>query len=363
MVYTPPLRSSAVSDASPPLPRLSQLSHGAGCACKLGMAELSRILGPLAPSTDGRTLVDASTGDDAAVYLLEGGTRAVVASVDFFTPMVDDARDFGRIAAANALSDLYAMGARPLFALNLLAFPRGLLESGLAEAIIEGGAAVAAAAGIPILGGHSIDDAEPKYGMVAIGEVDPARVVTHGGAQAGDRLVLTKPLGTGIVTTALKRDATDAATIAATVRSMTTLNAGACEAMLAVGVHAATDVTGFGLLGHLREMMRASGRNAVLRAAAVPLLPGAGALAAAGQIPGGSRRNLADVEGDVEWGADIDATTRLLLCDAQTSGGLLMAVEGHRLDTLLEELAARDVEGAVIGTVRDDAHPGRIEVV
>ncbi len=350
-----------------PLPRLSHLSHGAGCACKLGMAELAQILGPLGASTDPRALVDAATADDAAVYLLEGSadgrSRAVVASVDFFTPMVDDARDFGRIAATNALSDLYAMGARPIFALNLLGFPRDLLPTGLAEAIVEGRAAVAAAAGIPILGGHSIDDPEPKYGMVVIGEADPDRIVTHGGAVAGDRLVLTKPLGTGIVTTALKRDATDAATIAATVRSMTTLNAAACEAMLAVGVHAATDVTGFGLLGHLREMMRASGRNAVLRSAAVPLLPGARALAEAGQVPGGSRRNLADMEGDVEWADGVDATLRLLLCDAQTSGGLLMAVEGPRLERLLEELAARGVEGAVVGTVRDDTRPGRIEVV
>ncbi|WZE80421.1 selenide, water dikinase SelD [Gaopeijia maritima] len=331
------------------------------------MAELAQVLRPLIPSSDPQTLVDASTGDDAAVYLLDGGSdadrRAVVVSVDFFTPMVDDARDFGRIAATNALSDLYAMGARPLFALNLLGFPRKLLDSGLAEQMVAGAAEVAANAGIPILGGHSIDDPEPKFGMVVIGEAAPDRLVTNAGAQAGDRLVLTKPLGVGVITTALKNDATDAETIAGAVRSMTTLNDAACAAMLAVGVHAATDVTGFGLLGHLRSMMRASGTGAVLRASAVPLLAGARELALAGQMPGGSKRNLADLADELDWSAEIDPVTRLLLCDAQTSGGLLIAVEGEKLDLLLAELRHRGVEGAVIGTVRDDHHPGRIAVV
>lgn len=331
------------------------------------MAELAQVLRPLLPNSDPNTLVDASTGDDAAVYLLEGGSdggrRAVVVSVDFFTPMVDEAADFGRIAAANALSDLYAMGARPLFALNLLGFPRKLLDTGLAERIIAGAAEIAHTAGIPILGGHSIDDPEPKFGMVVVGEADPERLVTNAGARAGDRLVLTKALGTGVITTALKNDATDPETIASAVRSMTTLNDAACSAMLAVGVHAATDVTGFGLLGHLRSMMRASGTGAVLRASTVPLLPGARELALAGQMPGGSKRNLTDLDGELEWSDDIDPVTRLLLCDAQTSGGLLIAVEGERLDALLAELDQRGITGAVVGTVRDDDHPGRISVV
>ena len=328
------------------------------------MAELAQVLRPLLPSGEPNALVDASSGDDAAVYLLDGETtRAIVVSVDFFTPMVDDARDFGRIAATNALSDIYAMGARPLFALNLLGFPRSLLDSGLAEQIIAGAVEVAGRAGIPILGGHSIDDPEPKFGMVAVGEANASRLITNGGAQAGDRLVLTKGLGTGLVTTALKNDATDAETIAATVASMTTLNDDACAAMIEVGVKAATDVTGFGLLGHLRSLLRASGCEAVVRSEAVPLLPGAMGLAEAGQIPGGSKRNLSDLGDDVTWSHSITAAMRIVLCDAQTSGGMLMAVEGDRLAGLLDALSARGVTGAVVGTVMDGPRPGHIEVV
>lgn len=328
------------------------------------MAELAQVLRPLLPSGEPNALVDASSGDDAAVYLLDGETtRAIVVSVDFFTPMVDDARDFGRIAATNALSDIYAMGARPLFALNLLGFPRKLLDSGLAEQIIAGAVEVAGRAGIPILGGHSIDDPEPKFGMVAVGEANASRLITNAGAQAGDRLVLTKGLGTGLVTTALKNDATDAETIAATVASMTTLNDDACAAMVEVGVKAATDVTGFGLLGHLRSLLRASGCEAVVRSEAVPLLPGAMRLAEAGQIPGGSKRNLSDLGDDVTWSETIGAATRIVLCDAQTSGGMLIAVEGDRLSGLLDALSARGVAGAVVGTVVDGPRPGHIEVV
>jgi selenide,water dikinase len=328
------------------------------------MAELAQVLRPLLPSGDPNALVDASSGDDAAVYLLDGETtRAIVVSVDFFTPMVDDARDFGRIAAANALSDLYAMGARPLFALNLLGFPRDLLESGLAEQIIAGAVEIAGVAGIPILGGHSIDDPEPKFGMVAVGEANANRLVTNAGAEAGDRLVLTKGLGTGLVTTALKNDATDPETIAAAVASMTTLNADACAAMLEAGVKAATDVTGFGLLGHLRSLLRASGCEAIIRSDAVPVLPGAMRLAEAGQIPGGSKRNLSDLAGDVTWSDGIAEAMRIVLCDAQTSGGMLIAVEGDLLGVLLDALTTRGVTGAVVGTVVDGPRAGHIEVV
>ncbi len=298
------------------------------------------------------------------MYLLEGETtRAIVVSVDFFTPMVDDAGDFGRIAAANALSDLYAMGARPLFALNLLGFPRRLLDSGLAEEMIAGAASVATLAGVPILGGHSIDDPEPKFGMVVVGEANRDRLVTNGGARPGDRLVLTKALGTGLVTTALKNDATDDETIASAVASMTTLNDAACEAMMEVGVEAATDVTGFGLLGHMRSLLTASECEAIVRSETVPILPGALELAREGQVPGGSRRNLEDLASDVVWGAGIEEPLRVVLCDAQTSGGLLMAVEGTRLDALLAALRDRAVSAAVIGTVVDGDRPGRIEVV
>ncbi len=328
------------------------------------MSELAQVLRPLLSSSDAHALVDASTGDDAAVYLLDKeGSRALVVTVDFFTPMVDDARDFGRIAAANALSDIYAMGARPLFVLNLLGFPRALLDTGLAEGIIAGGAEIAREAGVPILGGHSIDDPEPKYGMVAVGEVDPRQMVTNAGARDGDLLVLTKALGTGIITTALKNDAADPATVAAAVASMTTLNGPACAAMLEVGVNAATDVTGFGLLGHLHSMMLASGLEAVVEAGAVPVLPGARELAAAGQVPGGSQRNQADLAGHLTWTASVDETTRIVLCDAQTSGGLLIAVPPDHADALLTELSARGVRGVVVGGVRTGVRPGRIEVV
>jgi selenide,water dikinase len=328
------------------------------------MAELAQVLRPLLPSGDPNALVDASSGDDAAVYLLDGETtRAIVVSVDFFTPMVDDARDFGRIAAANALSDLYAMGARPLFALNLLGFPRDLLDSGLAEQIIAGAVEIAGIAGIPILGGHSIDDPEPKFGMVAVGEANANRLITNAGARAGDRLVLTKGLGTGLVTTALKNDATDPETISAAVASMTTLNADACAAMIEVGVKAATDVTGFGLLGHLRSLLRASGCEAIVRSEVVPVLPGALGLAEAGQIPGGSKRNLSDLGADLTWAASVSPAMRIVLCDAQTSGGMLIAVEGDKLGGLLDALAARGVSGAVVGTVVDGPRPGPVEVV
>jgi selenide,water dikinase len=289
--------------------------------------------------------------------------RAIVATVDFFTPLVDDAYDFGRIAATNAFSDLYAMGATPLLALNLVGWPRETLPFELLGEVLRGGAEVAQAAGAFVLGGHSVDDPEPKYGMVAIGEVHPDRIVTNAGAEPGDAVVLTKPLGTGVLTTALKRDLVTAAELAPAVAAMTTLNAGAARAMLAVGVHAATDVTGFGLLGHLHTLLAASGRGAELRAAAVPLLPGARAAAERGAIPGGTKRNAEDVADAVQFAASVDAPTRLLLADAQTSGGLLIAVAPERLDALVAALVReRALAAAVIGRVVTGP-PGRITVV
>jgi selenide,water dikinase len=276
---------------------------------------------------------------------------------------VDDPYDFGRIAATNAFSDLYAMGATPLLALNLVGWPRDTLPFELLGEVLRGGAEVAQAAGAFVLGGHSVDDPEPKYGMVAIGEVHPDRIVTNAGAQAGDALVLTKPLGTGVLTTALKRDLVGAAELAPAVAAMTTLNAGAARAMLAVGVHAATDVTGFGLLGHLHTLLAASGRAAELRASAVPLLPGARAAAERGAIPGGTQRNVADVADAVQFAASVDPTTRLLLADAQTSGGLVIAVGPERLDALVAALSReRALAAAVIGRVVAGP-PGRITVV
>ncbi|CAN5757622.1 selenide, water dikinase SelD [soil metagenome] len=313
------------------------------------------------PYEDPAVLIDASTADDAAVYRLTGD-RALVATVDFFTPIVDDPYDFGRIAAANALSDIYAMGARPLFALNLIGFPRNLLGTGLLEEIVRGGGEIALEAGIAVIGGHSIDDAEPKFGMCVIGEADPRLLTRNAGAAVGDLLVLTKPIGTGIIATAIKAGTADEDVIRTAVDSMTTLNRGAAEAMLRVGVSAATDVTGFGLPGHLRNMLRASGVAAELRSGAVPLLPGAAELAAAGNIPGGTRRNLDDLAPDVVWDPEITELQRFLMCDAQTSGGLLIAVPASRADALCTELLAGLAPIAAIIGVVADGPPGRISI-
>jgi selenide,water dikinase len=307
-------------------------------------------------------LVDATTADDAAVYRLDA-ERALVATTDFFTPIVDDPYQFGRIAAANALSDIYAMGARPLFALNLVAFPRDLLATGILEEILRGGAEATGEAGIPVLGGHSIDDVEPKYGLCVIGEVAPDRLLRNSTARAGDRLVLTKPIGTGVISTAIKAGTAERTSIAAAVDSMMALNRAASGAAQSVGAHAATDVTGFGLLGHLREMLSASGLAARVYAGAVPLLPGAEELAGRGVIPGGTRRNLADLAAWVRFGDDVDEALRVLLCDAQTSGGLLIAVAAERSAALLEELRARQTPAAaLVGELRD-GEAGTIEVL
>ena len=295
-------------------------------------------------------LVDASTGDDAAVYRLADG-RALVVTLDFFTPIVDDPYDFGRIAAANALSDVYAMGGRPLFALNLLSFPRGLLDEGLAEEIIRGGAEKAAEAGIPVLGGHSIDDAEPKYGMVAVGEVDPDGMLANDGARVGDDLVLTKPLGTGIVATAVKAGKCPPGLLSDAVEWMARLNRGAAEAARAVGAHAATDVTGYGLTGHLGIMARASGVSARIEAARVPLLEGVEELVEAGFVPGGTRRNRADGAGSVTVEGEVSEAVQVLLADAQTSGGLLISCPPERTEELLRELELGGESGVVVGKV------------
>ena len=297
--------------------------------------------------SDPRILVDASTRDDAAVYQLTAD-RAIVATVDFFTPVVDDAYDFGRIAAANAFSDVYAMGATPLLALNLVGWPRDTLPYELLGEVLRGGADIAKEAGAFVLGGHSVDDPEPKYGMVAIGEVHPHRVVTLARARAGDALVLTKPIGTGILTTALKRDLATAAEIAPAVQSMTTLNAGAARAMRATGggVHAATDVTGFGLLGHLHNMLAASGLSADLDASAVPLLPHAATLVERGAIPGGTKRNREALAAHVQFDPQVPEPVRVLLFDAQTSGGLLIAVDPDRANTLIGALQRESTPAA-----------------
>jgi selenide, water dikinase len=326
------------------------------------MSELTQVLRHLIPYQDANVLVDASAGDDAAVYRIDDN-RALVATVDFFAPVVDDPFDFGRIAAANALSDIYAMGARPLFALNLVAFPRDLLGSGMLDEIVRGGGEIALQAGVAVVGGHSIDDQEPKFGMVAIGEVALDRLVRNSGAQPGDELVLTKPLGTGVISTAIKAGIATQDQVARATASMIELNRAAAEAMLRVGVHAATDITGFGLLGHLRSMLRASGVSARLYARRAPLLPGAYELAEAGRVPGGTRRNREDVERSVTWDSAVPETMRLLLCDAQTSGGLLIATPRDHADQLINELARIGTAAAArIGEVTS-GEPGTVQVL
>ncbi len=311
--------------------------------------------------TDPRILVDASTRDDAAVYRLTP-ERAIVATVDFFTPIVDDAYDFGRIAAANAFSDVYAMGGTPLLALNLVGWPRDKLPYDLLGDVLRGGADIAQQAGAFVLGGHSVDDPEPKYGMVAIGEVHPDRIVTLARAQVGDVLVLTKPIGTGVLSTALKRDLATAADLAPAVVSMTTLNAGASRAMLAVGVHAATDVTGFGLLGHLHNMLSASQVAATIDATSVPLLAGAAAVVERGAIPGGTKRNRDAMAPHVTFAPGVHEVTRTLLFDAQTSGGLLIAVPETRAKALAQALRReKTLVAASIGRIVKGA-PGSIAV-
>jgi selenide, water dikinase len=314
---------------------------------------LAQVLRHVPVATDPRILVDASSRDDAAVFQV-APDRAIVATVDFFTPIVDDPYDFGRIAATNAFSDLYAMGATPLFALNMVGWPREGLPFELLGEVIRGGADVARAAGAFVLGGHSVDDPEPKYGMAAVGEARPDKIVTNAGAKPGDVLVLTKPLGTGILTTALKRDLVSEADLAEAVSTMTTLNAGAARAMLSLGdaVHAATDVTGFGLLGHLRTLLEASKMGAELEAATVPFLVGARELAARGSVPGGTARNVESAAAAVTFAPGVDATVRLLLSDAQTSGGLLIAVLPEQADALVAALGREATPvTAVIGRV------------
>jgi selenide, water dikinase len=321
---------------------------------------LAQVLRRLPGVQDPRVLIDATTGDDAAVFTLSP-ERALVATVDFFTPIVDHPASWGAIAAANALSDLYAMGATPLFGLNLVGWPRDRLPFEVLEEVLSGAAEVAARAGCLILGGHSIDSAEPIFGMSVIGEVHPDRMLTNAGACAGDILVLTKPLGTGILATALKRDALLETGMAEAVRSMTTLNDGAARAALRVGVSAATDVTGFGLIGHLSRILEESKVGAEVAFDALPILPHARNLASRGVVPGGTERNLAAAV-KVEWAPELSAADRLLCVDAQTSGGLLLVVPSENQAALLAALQEeRTPSAAVIGKITPGP-PGRILV-
>ena len=319
------------------------------------------MLSQLPTFSDPRLLVGPETSDDAAVYQLTDDL-AVVQSVDFITPVVDDPYTCGAVAAANSLSDIYAMGARPIFALNLVGFPTAKLPLRVLSLILQGGADKVREAGAAIVGGHSIDDPEPKYGLVVTGLVHPQKVVTNARAQVGDDLVLTKPLGLGIITTGIKLERVSAEAVDRAVRVMTTLNKSAAEAMVEVGVHACTDVTGFGLLGHLHEMTSGSGVAARISLQAVPVLPEAWALVKEGICPGGTKRNRQALEGKVTWPPGITEEAQLVLCDAQTSGGLLIAVPKAKSPTLIAALqAAQTLAAARIGEIIADG--GRIDVI
>lgn len=332
--------------------RLTELSSCAGCAAKLGAAELRAVLARVsAGAPDPRVLVGYGGGDDAGVFAINDDV-AIVQTVDFFTPIVDDPFDFGRISATNALSDVYAMGGTPLTALNVAAFPEDLDLDILAR-ILDGGASVAREAGVAILGGHTIKDSEPKYGMAVTGTVDRKRIVTNAGARPGDVLVLTKPLGTGILTTARKRNAIADDDLTEAIGWMTTLNAAASSAMLECSAHAATDVTGFGLLGHAGAMADASGVAFTVEAEAVPIMARALELARDGVVPGGTLHNARTHASFTDFAPRVDEALRLVLSDAQTSGGLLIAIAPDRLDDLVRALQDAGILAAAIGRVRE----------
>jgi selenide,water dikinase len=308
-----------------PVPRLTSLSHGGGCGCKIAPGVLSELLGKSVPSiVPPALLVGIETADDAAVYRIND-RQAIVATTDFFMPIVDDPYDFGAIAATNAISDVYAMGGTPLFALALVGMPLKDLPLAVIRRILEGGEAVCARVGIPIAGGHTIDSVEPIYGLVAIGLVDPANLKRNAGAKPGDKLILGKPLGVGVYSAALKKEQLTAEGYAAMIASTTQLNTPGVALGKLPGVHAMTDVTGFGLAGHLLEICRGSSVSAVVRWSQVPLHPGVAGLARDGHVTGASGRNWTGYGHDIDLAAGMGDIERALVSDPQTSGGLLVA--------------------------------------
>ena len=342
--------------------RLTSLAHGGGCGCKLSPAVLREILAGMpvmAPAAN--LLVGTETADDAAVWRLNDD-QALVATTDFFMPVIDDPYDFGRIAATNALSDVYAMGGTPILALAIVGMPVDKLSPETIGAILAGGAAVCAQAGIPVAGGHSIDSVEPIYGLVALGLVHPDRVLTNKGGRAGDVLILTKALGVGVLSAAFKQERLDDAGYAALIASTTQLNAVGAELGQSKGVHAVTDVTGFGLLGHALEMCRGAGLSAQIDAEAPALLHGVEALAGAGVRTGASTRNWSSYGDAVRLPADLPQWRRDLLCDPQTSGGLLIAADPTCADEVLALVRSRGFEfAAVVGSLVEG--PAEIRVI
>jgi selenide, water dikinase len=342
--------------------RLTKTAKRAGCAAKQPPGYLFPLLGRLPSITDPNVLIGSSTADDAAVYRISDDV-ALVLTTDFFTPIVDDPYDFGAVAAANALSDVYAMGGRPITALNIVGFPDETLDPSILGDILRGGAEKARDAGIDLVGGHTIKSDEPIYGLAVTGTVHPDRVVSNAGARPGDLLVLSKPLGLGIITTAAKQDKDALGAIGDAIGVMTTLNAAACEAMCEVGANAATDITGFGLLGHLRNVAKASGLSATIWLDEVPVLNQAWEYVRAGIAPGGTHANWRYLNDWTVWDAGVEKADQLVLCDAQTSGGLLIAVAPDRVDRLVEGLRLRGALCASVVGRLEAGEPGRMRVV
>jgi cysteine desulfurase len=340
--------------------KLTHYTHGLGCACKLRPQALEKVLSKMPPVVDPKALVDISTNDDAAVYQVSDDL-AVVQTVDFFTPIVDDPYWFGAISAANSISDVYAMGAQPSFALNIVGFPSNRLPLEVLEAILQGAQEKAQEAGVSILGGHTVDDTEPKYGMAVTGLVHPEKVIRNSTAQPGDTLILTKPIGLGILTTALKQGLVGQEVEEKAIRIMAELNKKAAECMRSYTVHACTDVTGFGLLGHLHEMTAGSKVNALLHLGSIPIIPEARELAGMDVIPGGTLNNLSYVKPHVSFTANIPHVDQVLLADAQTSGGLLISLPEKEAGKLLEDLLKSGVDAAVIGSISEPGE-GKITI-
>ncbi|KZE40344.1 selenide, water dikinase [Bhargavaea cecembensis] len=342
--------------------KLTTLTKKGGCGCKIGPADLAGVLKELpAAVPDPNLLVGLDTSDDAGVYKLTEDL-ALVQTTDFFTPIVDDPYDFGQIAATNAISDIYAMGGTPVTALNIVAFPIGNLDKKILADILRGAADKMKEAGVTLVGGHSIDDQEPKYGLAVTGTIHPDKIRTNAGAKPGDKLILTKPIGVGIYTTALKRDLLSEEDILEVTKVMTTLNKTAAETMDDYAVHATTDVTGFGLLGHATEMAQGSGTGLVIRSKDVPVLPRTHELAEQGAVPGGTKNNHAHVAESITYPETMDETGQWILCDAVTSGGLLAAVDGSQADGLLDALRKKGVDAHMIGEVTEE-NAGTIRVL
>jgi selenide,water dikinase len=341
--------------------KLTAYSTKGGCGCKIGPADLRQVIAnlPLAEPNP-NLLVGLDTSDDAGVYKLND-ELAIVQTVDFFTPIVDDPYSFGQIAAANALSDIYAMGGKPLTVLNIVAFPIQKLDKQVLSDILRGASDKVKEAGATLVGGHSIDDNEPKFGLAVTGLIHPEKVRTNSGAKPGDKLILTKPIGVGILTTSIKKDRLNEEEVARVTQVMSTLNKTAAEIMELYEVHACTDITGFGLMGHASEMAKGSGAGINIVKEQVPVLPRVRKLAEEGFVPGGTKNNFAYLLDSITFPETMDQIDQWILCDAVTSGGLLISVTPEQAEDLLEKLVQAGVEASLIGDVTTD-HAGRIVV-